>query len=85
MALFMATTENLEIIIQLFHLGVQIKCRDYPMPQPFFREREWFVRNHATNIQKEKKASPFINLKHTHEDLNNPLQATQPNMFCSGF
>ena len=62
----MATIENLEIIIQLFHLGVQIKCRDYPMPQPFFREREWFVRNHATNIQKEKKASPFINLKHTH-------------------
>lgn len=40
MVLFMATTENLEIIIQLFHLGVQIKCRDYPMPQPVFRERE---------------------------------------------
>ena len=35
MALFMATTENLEIMIQLFHLGVQIKCRDYPMSQPF--------------------------------------------------
>lgn len=33
----MTTTKNLEIRKQLFHLGVQTKCRDYLMPQPFFR------------------------------------------------